>query len=339
MKIVVDAFGGDNAPVEIVKGAITAVNILEDVEIILSGKQNEIQNVLDEYGYKGNKIEIINAESVITNDESPTSAIRTKKDSSLVVGLNRLKEDEEVVGFVSAGSTGAVLSGGTFIVGRIPGVLRPALAPCLPTINDRKTMIIDCGANVDCKPEFLRQFAIMGSAYMKAMRGIENPTIGLLNIGAEDKKGNALTHEAFELLKETPNINFVGNIEARDILSGTVDVIVSDGFAGNVALKSTEGAVHNVLSLLKKSIKESGLFAKLGAGLLKPVFKELKSKMNQNTVGGSPFFGVNKIVVKCHGNSNAETVFSTIKQVKEIHESKFIDKLKEGLKGLEQRSL
>lgn len=334
MKIVVDAFGGDNAPVEIVKGAITAVNILEDVEVILSGKENEIQNVLDEYGYKGNKIEIINAETVITNDESPTTAIRAKKDSSLVVGLNRLKTDDEVVGFVSAGSTGAVLAGGTFIVGRIPGVLRPALAPCLPTVNDRKTMLIDCGANVDSKAEFLQQFAIMGSAYMKAMLNIEDPKVGLLNIGAEDKKGNALTHEAFELLKQTPNINFVGNVEAREILSGDVDVIVSDGFAGNVALKATEGAVLNVFSLIKKSIKDAGLFAKLGAGLLKPVFKELKNKLNQNTIGGSPFFGVNKIVVKCHGNSDAETVFSTIKQVKEIHESNFIEKLKEGLKVL-----
>ena len=334
MKIVVDAYGGDNAPLEIVKGAITSVNLLEDVEIILSGKKDEIQNILDEYGYKGNKIEIIDAQSVITNDESPTSAIRTKKDSSLVVGLNRLKQDEDVVGFVSAGSTGAVLSGGTFIVGRLPGILRPALAPCLPTVKDGRVMIIDCGANVDCKPEYLKQFAVMGSIYMKAMLGIENPRVGLLNIGVEDKKGNALAHETFSLLKDTPHINFIGNVEAREILSGDVDVLVTDGFAGNVALKATEGAVLSVMKLIKKSIKESGIFAKLGAGLLKPVFKELKNTLNQDGMGGSPFFGVNKIVVKCHGNSTSETIFSSVRQVKEIHESGFISKLKTGLEEL-----
>jgi len=336
MKIVIDAFGGDHAPVEIVKGAITSVNLIDDVSIILTGDENKIKEIIKEYGYNGDKIEIINAPSIITNDESPTAAIRSKKDSSLVVGLNKLKEDDEIVGMISAGSTGAVLSGGLFIVGRMEGVLRPALAPTLPTILNGKTMLIDCGANVDCKPEYLAQFAKMGSVYMNRMCKVENPKVGLLNIGAEDKKGNNLTHEAFALLKEDKTINFIGNVEARDLLSGVVDVVVTDGFAGNVALKSTEGAVANVFKIIKKSIKDSGLFAKLGAAMMKKVFKNIKSRMDYNALGGSPFLGINKIVVKSHGTSKAETILSCVKQVKEIHESKFIEKLREGFSENQQ---
>jgi len=331
MKIVIDAFGGDNAPLEIVKGAITSVNLIDDVSIILTGAETSIKEILDEYGYKGDKIEIINATSVITNNESPTSAIRTKKDSSLVVGLNKLKEDPDVVGMISAGSTGAVLAGGLFITGRMEGVLRPALAPQLPNVKGGKTMLIDCGANVDCKPEYLNQFAVMGSEYMKSMCKIVNPKVGLLNIGAEDKKGNSLTHDAFALLKENNKINFVGNIEGRDILSGDVDIVVSDGFAGNVALKSTEGAVMAVIQMLKESINKAGLGAKIGATLMKKVFKELKAKLNYNTQGGSPFLGINKIVVKSHGTSKAETIYSCVKQVKDIYESNFIENLRKGL--------
>lgn len=331
MKIIIDAFGGDYAPVEIVKGAITSVNLMVDISIILVGKEAEIQKVLDEYNYKGDKIEILNAETVITNDESPTMAIRSKKDSSLVVGFNKLKENDDIAGFISAGSTGAVLSGGTFIVGRMEGVMRPALAPQLPNVKGGKTMLIDCGANVDCKPEYLNQFAVMGSEYMKSMLKIENPRVGLLNIGAEDKKGNNLTHEAFALLKENKKINFVGNIEGRDILLGDVDVVVADGFAGNVALKSTEGAVMAVLKMLKESINNAGLSAKIGAMLMKKVFKELKSKMDYNTQGGSPFLGINKIVVKSHGTSKAETILSCVKQVKDIYESNFIENLRKGI--------
>lgn len=335
MKIVIDAFGGDNAPLEIVKGAITAVNLMDDVSIILTGNEEKIKSILDEFGYKGDRIEILAANDVITNDESPTVAIRRKKDSSLVVGFEALKNNEEAVGFICAGSTGAVLAGGTFIIGRMENVLRPALAPMLPNLAGGKTMLIDCGANVDCKPEYLKQFAIMGSVYIKSMLGIENPRVGLLNIGAEDKKGNALTHEAFPLLKECREINFIGNVEGRDILSGNVDVLVSDGFAGNVALKSTEGAVINLLKLIKKSIKEAGLGAKIGAALMKKVFKEIKTRMDYNTQGGSPFVGINKIVVKSHGTSTAETILSCVKQVKEIHESGFIENLRQGLIGLE----
>ena len=336
MKIIIDAFGGDHAPLEIVKGAITSVNLMEDVSIILVGKEKEIKAILDEYHYTGDRIEILNAETVITNDESPTMAIRSKKDSSLVVGLNMLKNSDDIAGFISAGSTGAVLSGGTFIVGRMEGVMRPALAPRLPNIKGGKTMLIDCGANVDCKAEYLNQFAVMGSEYMKSMCKIENPRVALLNIGAEDKKGNSLTHEAFTLLKENKNINFVGNIEGRDILSGDVDVVVSDGFAGNVALKSTEGAVIAVLQMMKEAINNAGFSAKIGAMLMKKVFKELKAKFNYNTQGGSPFLGVNKIVVKSHGTSKAETIYSCVRQVKEIYESNFIENLKAGLSQISE---
>lgn len=331
MKIVIDAHGGDYAPLEIVKGAITSVNLIEDVNIILAGKSSEILPILKEYGYSGNRIEILEASEVITNDESPTAAIRAKKDSSLVVGLNKLKTDDDVIGMISAGSTGAVLSGGLFIIGRMNGVLRPSLAPTLPTLLGGKTMLIDCGANVDCKPEYLDQFAVMGTVYMQSMLKVQNPRVGLLNIGTEDKKGNALTHEAFELLKNNKKINFVGNVEARDILSGNVDVIVSDGFAGNIALKATEGAVMNVLKLMKNTINESGIGVKLGALMMKKAFKAIKSKMDYNTQGGSPFLGVNKIVLKTHGSSKAETILSCVKQVVEIHESGFIEKLRAGL--------
>ncbi len=331
MKIIIDAHGGDYAPAEMVKGAITAVNLIEDVEIILAGKQEEIQKVLDEYGYTGQKISILPATEVISNDESPTSAIRTKKDSSLVVGLNKLKEDDDIVGLISAGSTGAVLAGGLFIVGRMKGVLRPALAPTLPTITGGRTMLIDCGANVDCKKEYLEQFAIIGSTYMKSMCGVENPRVGLLNIGAEEHKGNSLTHEAYELLKENKQINFIGNVEARELLSGTVDVVVADGFDGNIALKATEGAALNVMKLLKTSIKEGNLFEKMGAGMLKGVFKKLKSTLDYNNLGGSPFLGINKIVLKTHGTSKAETILSCVKQVVDIHKSGFIEKLREGI--------
>ncbi len=329
LKIAIDAFGGDNAPLEIVKGAITSVNLIDDVEIVLVGDQIKIQEILDEYGYKGNKIEILHATEVITNEEAPTVAIRTKKNSSIVVGLNALKERDDIVGFISAGSTGAVLAGGTFIVGRMPNVMRPALAPVLPTVKGTETMLIDSGANVDCKPEYLVQFAKMGTAFFKTMKGIENPKVALLNIGAENKKGNALTHEAFELLSQADGINFVGNIEARNLLDGDVDVVVADGFAGNIALKASEGAILNLMKILKNEINNASLFSKIGAGMMKPVFKSLKTHFDYNKLGGSTFVGIKKIVFKTHGTCKAETILSCVNQVKDIYNSGFISKLEE----------
>ena len=332
MKIIIDAYGGDYSPDEMIKGAITAVNSIDDVEIIITGDNSQISSKLTEFGYTGNKIEIVHAPESISCDESPTMAIRKKTDSSLVKGLNLLKERDDIVAMNSAGSTGAVLTGGLFIVGRINGVKRPALAPFLPTIyEDKKTLLIDCGANVDCKPEFLRQFAIMGSIYVSAMRGIENPKVALMSNGVEETKGNEQIHKSYELLKNTKEINFVGNMEAREMFSGDYDVIVCDGFTGNVAMKSAEGTLNIFNKILKQEINSAGLFQKLGALSLKKVFKKLKTRINYTEVGGSPFVGLNKILIKSHGSSKAGTIYSCVLQAVEIYKSNYIEKMKEGI--------
>ncbi len=336
MKIILDAFGGDHAPEEIVKGAITSVNLLDDVEIILTGSTDKIKKVLTDYGYSGSKISVVEASEVISNDEAPTTAIRQKKNSSLVVGLNLLKENDDIVGLISAGSTGAVLTGATLLVGRIKGVNRPALAPCLPNLKSGETLLIDSGANVDCKPEYLAQFALMGSEYMKAMYGVDNPRVGLVSVGTEDHKGNNLTHEAFELLKSMNNINFVGNMEARDALSGNYDVLVCDGFVGNTLLKSTEGAVQAVNTLLKQEILKLGLKGKLGYLMLKKAFKGLKNRMNYTSKGGAAFLGVKKLVVKSHGSSKAETIYSCVRQVVALTNANMVKNLESGITSLAQ---
>ena len=333
MKIVIDAFGGDYSPEEIVKGAITSVNLIEDVELILTGDKDKIENLFKEYGYEGDRIEVVHAPEIISPDETPTMAIRRKKDSSLVAALNILKERDDVVGMVSAGSTGAVLAGGLFIVGRMEGVKRPALSPFLPTATGGKTLLIDCGANVDCKPEYLQQFAIMGSIYVRQMLGIENPRVGLISNGVEDHKGNEQIHQTFELLKNTPEINFVGNMEAREMLSGDFDVLVADGFTGNVAMKSAEGTLNTFMKVLKDEIMNGGLKAKLGAAMLKKTFKNIKAHLNYTDVGGSPFLGLEKILIKSHGSSKAKTIYSCVLQIMDIHKSNYIEKMREGIKN------
>lgn len=337
MKIIIDAFGGDYAPLEIVKGAITSVNLLNDIEIILTGDKNKIQDILSEYGYTGDRISIVDAPEVITNDESPTVAIRQKKNSSLVVGLDMLKASDDIAGLISAGSTGAVLAGATFRVGRIKGVKRPSTAPVLPNLKGGKTLLIDSGANVDCKAEYLVQFAIMGSEYMKSMYKIENPRVALVSVGTEDHKGNALTHETFDLLKNVPNINFVGNMEARDALSGNYDVLVCDGFVGNTLLKSTEGAIDAMNKMLKEEIYGLGLRGKIGYLFLKKAFKKLKTRMNYTSVGGAAFLGIEKLVIKTHGSSKAETIYSCVQQLKALYESHMIENLKNSLAVLENK--
>lgn len=333
MKIVIDVFGADYSPEEIVKGAVTAVNLIDEVEIILTGDKDKIQAVLDDIGYKGDKLEIVHAPDVIDCNESPTMAIRRKKESSLVAALDVLKNREDVVGMISAGSTGAVLAGGLFVIGRMEGVKRPALAPFLPTVKGGKTLLIDCGANVDCKPEYLRQFAIMGSIYVKAMLGIENPRVGLISNGVEDHKGNEQIHQAFELLKNEKEINFVGNMEAREMFSGDYDVLVCDGFTGNVAMKAAEGTLNTFNTILKSEVMKSGLKSKIGALLLKKVFKNVKKTVNYTEVGGSPFLGIDKILVKSHGSSKAKTIYSCVLQVVEIYKSNYIEKMREGIKN------
>lgn len=336
MKIVLDGFGGDNAPREIVLGAIDVVNKFDDVIVVIVGKEDVIKNILAENGYVGDRIEVVNAGEVISNNESPTMAIRQKKDSSLVVALDYINEhpEENIAGFVSAGSTGAVLTGALLKLGRLEGIKRPALAPPLPNLKGGKTLLIDCGANMDSKPEFLCQFALMGSIYMKKMFGVENPRVTLLNVGVEDKKGNELCHEAFKMLKEMKSINFVGNMEARDLTSGDYDVVVTDGFAGNVALKSSEGIGLYILKTLKKEIMKGGLRAKLGYLLMKKAMKGMMKEIDFNAIGGSPFLGCKKVVIKSHGSSDRVSILGSMSLCRKIYKAGFVTELQKELSEL-----
>lgn len=339
MRIIVDAMGGDNAPEQIVIGAIEAVKEDKNLCVTLVGDRSKIAPVMTDYEknsgkYDGLRIDIVDASDVITNDDTPTVAIRTKKESSLVKAFDALMSDKNAGGFVSAGSTGAVLVGAFMKVRRIRGVSRPALAPVLPTLKGNGVVLCDCGANVDCKPVNLQHFAIMASAYATAMLGAKNPRVGLLNNGVEEHKGNELAQEAFKLLKETEGINFVGNCEARDILSGDFDVVVCDGFNGNIALKSAEGTANTMLTLIKAGVYAGGLRTKLGAVMLKSVFKDVKKKMDYNAHGGACFLGVNKVVVKSHGASKAKSITASILQAKALAENDVCGKIRECVQAL-----
>ena len=327
--VIVDGYGGDNAPFEIVKGCVLSVNEYENLNIFLVGKEKELNTLLSQYSYNKNSITIIPANEIITNEESPVEAIRTKKDSSLVVALEHLKQNNEIIGLVSAGSTGAVLSGGFLKIGRFSGISRPALCPILPTVNNGQVALIDCGANMDATSENLMHFAIMASLYMQCVYNIKNPRVALLNVGVEEHKGNNLTKETYEQLKKLP-INFVGNMEARDALSGNYDVIVADGFSGNVLLKGIEGAVGVSFKMLKNEIKSSKL-AMFGSLFMKQAFKKLKNKLNYSNYGGSPFLGVKKIIIKSHGSSDAISIKASIKQVIDLELAGIKEKLKEEL--------
>ncbi len=322
MKVVVDAFGGDNAPLEVVEGAVMAVKQNKDLTVVLTGEETKIKEILKD---RTERIEIVDAKDVITNDDVPTLAIRQKKDSSMVRAFDLLKENDDVVGLVSAGSTGAVLSGVIMKIGRIKGISRPALCPILPTIVDGRSVVIcDCGANVDCKSENLLHFAIMASVFYSITNGVENPKVALLNNGAEEHKGNELTKTTYPLMKTLP-INFVGNVEAREVMSGNVDVIVTDGFAGNVLLKSVEGTAKAMSQMLKKDAKKN-VFHMLGA-LMMGKFNGLKNKMDMDKYGGAPFLGCKKLVVKTHGSANRENFKNTILQVVKLYENKMNEKI------------
>jgi len=329
MKIALDGYGGDHAPSEVVKGAIAALESNPALEILLTGKEGELRHLIGDNTFDG-RLTIKDAPSVIGCEETPTVAIRTKKDSSLVVALDAVASGE-ADGLVSAGSTGAVLIGATLKVGRIKGIERPALAPALPTVKGGNVILCDCGANVDCRPSYLVGFAMMASAYQKGVYDVENPRVGLLNNGVEETKGNAFSVEAHTLLAAEPSINFVGNVEARDILSGEVDVVVADGFNGNIALKSAEGTANAIFALLKEGIYSSTR-AKLGALLLKPVFKDLKHKLDYNEHGGAAFLGLKKPVVKAHGASKAKSIKGAILQVADMITGSVSDRLSEDLK-------
>lgn len=335
MKVVVDAFGGDNAPLEIVEGVLLALNKHKDLEIILCGKEDKIKEIL---GNRTDRIEIVDADEVITNEDHPTEAIRHKKNSSLVKAYDVLKEREDVIGLVSAGSTGAVLAGAIMKIGRIKGISRPALAPILPTKKDSDVIIIDSGANIDCKPINLLHFALMGSAYYSIVYNVEKPRVALLNNGVEDEKGNELAKETFPLLKSAP-INFVGNKEGGDFMSGDVDVMVADGFAGNALLKGTEGAVGAVLSILKKSIK-SHFMSKIGYVFMKQTFKDIKNRVDiLSKHGGSPLLGCKKLVVKNHGSCKRNNILSSIEQTILLHNNHLNQKIEDAISGLNIESL
>ncbi len=317
-RIVVDAMGGDNAPNAVVEGCIKAVNEL-DVKVILVGKEDLIKEQLADYN--GDKISIVNAEDVISNDDDPAKAVRRKKESSVVVGMN-LIADGQGDAFVSAGSTGAVVSGATLIIKRINGVRRVAIGSVFPTPL-KPTLVLDCGANSDCTPEFLQQFAIMGDAYMKAVYGIANPTVGLLNNGAEEHKGSNLYKETYQLLK-TMDINFIGNIEARDVFDCKADVVVADGFAGNIFLKTTEGTA-GFFSKKMKSLFMKNIVTKMCAVFLKNGIKEFKASFDYTEHGGAPILGSKKVVIKAHGSSNAKAFYNAIRQAKQFYENGVIE--------------
>lgn len=326
VRVAVDAMGGDNAPGEIVKGAVQAVQAEKDIKVFLVGRQDAVNAELAKYTYDKEKIEVVHAEEVIEMAEPPVNAIRKKKQSSLVIGMNMIKH-QEADAIVTAGSTGATLVGGQVLVGRIKGIERPPLAPLVPT-EKGVSLLIDCGANVDARPSHLVQFAQIGSIYMENIVGIKNPRVAILNIGAEEEKGNQLVKETFPLLKECPGINFIGSIEAREIPHGGADVIVCEAFAGNIVLKLYEGVAATLLSKVKEGLMSS-LRSKIGALLIKPALKQTLKSFDASQYGGAPLLGLNALVVKTHGSAKAIDVKNSILQCVTFKQQDINGKIKE----------
>ena len=308
MKIILDGMGGDNAPFSVVEGAVLASRQTQH-HICIIGQEELIIPELKKYKYESEKISVINATQVISNDDAPVRAVRSKKDSSIVKGINMVKNGEGDI-FISAGSTGALRAGGLFILGRIQGIDRPALASVYPIVGGIPSLLVDAGANADCKPNNLLEFGIMGNIYMEKVIGRKDPKVGLVNIGAEAAKGSTLTKAAYDLLEQS-HLNFIGNVEAREVPKGACDVIVTDGFTGNVLLKLTEGLAWNILQVIKKKFTD-GVKAKLGAALLIDKMTELKQEFDYSEYGGAPILGVRGPIVKMHGSSNANAVKNTI---------------------------
>lgn len=325
-KIALDAMGGDNAPVEMVKGAVDALSREKSIKVYLVGQEEVVRKELEKYTFDSDRIEIVNATEVIETAEPPVNAIRKKKDSSIVVGMKMVRSGDADA-FVSAGSSGAVLVGGQTIVGRIKGVERPPLAPLIPT-EKGVSLLIDCGANVDARPSHLVQFAKMGSIYMEHVVGVKNPKVALVNIGAEEEKGNALVKETMPLLRECTDINFVGSIEARDIPKGDADVIVCEAFTGNVILKLYEGLSSTLIGVIKKGLM-STLKSKIGAALALPALKNTLKSFDATEYGGAPLLGLNGLVVKTHGSSKAKEITNSVFQCVTFKEKEINDKIKE----------
>jgi len=324
MKLAIDAMGGDHAPKEIVLGAMKAVQTFPDLHITLVGDEAKINEILTAH----ERISILHTTELILGTDEPVKAVRRKKTASMVLAA-QLAADGLADACLSAGNTGALMAAGLFIVGRIEGIDRPALAPTLPTIGGEGFLLLDVGANADAKPEHLQQYAIMGSIYSEKVRGIKNPRVGLLNIGTEEKKGNELTKLAFDLLKNA-DLNFIGNVEARDLLDGAADVVVTDGFTGNMVLKTLEGTALFIMKMLKSSLMSS-FTSKLGAAILKPNLKQLKGKLDYSEYGGAALFGLKAPVIKAHGSSNAQSIFIAIKQTREMVANNVVDLIRKSV--------
>lgn len=327
MRIFVDAMGGDNAPQAICRGALEALRSYPELEISLAGAMDEMKACLTDWQDVKERLMLVDAPEVITNHESPVMGVRRKTKSAVVMGMLAVRSGE-ADGFVSAGSTGAVLAGGMFRLGRIPGIERPALAPLMPN-GEGYFLLIDCGANVDCRGDWLCQFGLMGDAYMKGVMGLEKPRIGLLNIGAEAEKGNALVKEAYPLMEKAPYY-FIGNVEARDITAGVADVIVADGFSGNVVLKFMEGVAGTLMSLIKRELM-ADTRGKIGALISKPAYGRVKKAMDYTEVGGAPLLGVQGAVVKAHGSSNAHAIACAIGQAIKMVNGRVVARITEKL--------
>lgn len=326
--IALDAMGGDYAPEQTVKGAVEAVNSSDEIRVILVGKQDMIAKELEKYKYAKEDIEVVHASEIIDMGDVPTIAIKDKKDSSLVVAM-RLVREGKADALVSAGSTGAVLVGGQLVVGRLKGIKRPPLAPFIPTTKGF-SLLIDCGANVDARPEHLVQFAQMGSIYYENVMGKKNPTVALLNIGTEEEKGNQLVKDTKPLMKECKNINYIGSVEARELASGAADVIVCEAFVGNVVLKFFEGLALTLFGSLKEGLMSSTR-TKLGALLVKPALKGLKNQFDTSSQGGAPLLGLKGLVVKAHGNSSSKEIEIALKQCISFKKQKINEKIKESI--------
>ncbi len=334
-KVVLDAMGGDHSPGEMVLGAVNAVKEKDNLFVYIVGPSDRIQAELDKYEYPKDQIEIVHAPDEITCHDAPVQAIRGKKDSSMVVGLRMVREGK-ADGFVSAGNSGAVLVGGQVLVGKMKGIERAPLAPIVPTLKG-VSLLVDCGANVDAKPSNLVQFAQMGSIYMENALKIERPTVGILNIGAEEEKGNALVKETYPLLKECKDINFIGSVEARDFIYGAADVVVTEAFAGNVMLKTIEGVASGLFKLIKNSITATPV-STIGAALVKPQLKNVAKIFDATEYGGAPLLGLNGLVVKIHGNASHKEVKNALFQVEMFRSQDVNGKIREQLSDVQKEA-
>ncbi len=334
MRFIIDGYGGDNAPKAVVEGAVEAAKQIGDHQLIIIGNEEEINEELSIAGYAGNNISVVHASEKIENEDAPVKAVRTKKDSSIVKGLTMVKNGEADA-FVSAGNTGALMAAGLFILGRIPGIDRPAIGSIYPILGQNSpSFLIDAGANAECKPNNLLEFGMMGSIYMNKVIGISNPRVGLVNLGTEENKGSTLTKAAHELLKKS-SMNFVGNVEAREVPRGACDVIVCDGFVGNVILKLTEGLAINISALLKAKFT-AGLKAKVGSLFLLNKLKEIKQEFDYSEYGGAPILGVKGPLIKMHGSSNANGVKNSILKAVPFVEEQVVETIKNAVLEIEE---